>query len=756
MPGNRHIYEQAMKKGHSAAWDQEWDKAIAAYGRAVQEMPEDPAAHNSLGLALLQARRLEDALKVYTRAHQLANDDPIPLEKSADVLERLGRLREAAQQYVNVAEIYLGQRDLEKAIGNWERATQLTPGLMQIHQRLALAYERTGQRKQAIREYLTLAFNFQRRERPDIATQAVERALRIDPNNPQALNTKAAIESGSLIPEEHIQADKFEDEQASPALEQPKPRDDFAIETDHDVGEADPRGPLGETVETALSSLAEYLFDSGGAMEAGGIQASKGIAAQRQGNSGAAIDAYQHALNDKMSHASIHFNLGVLYLENEDYDPAIEHLQIATQDPQLVAGAMHGLSRAYAATGQERAAANHLVQTLRQVDIQLAINDEEATQLSAIYDRLKANINEADQQQLHSMNDRFLDLLTGPVWKQRVAKTRRQLEEAITLGESESLISIAIDIDAGVIEGMNLVDEYLRDGLMNLAIDQAHFILEAAPSYLPIHWRIGQILLERNNIQAAIEKFNLVADTYLMRGDNERATQILQEALKIAPMDVGIHESLITLLEAEEQWEALLDQYIDLADAYYQLADLEAARSTFQAANQLAQRIEAPLEKTVQILHRLADIDVSRLELRQAMRTYEQIRKLDPSDEHARRSLVDLNYRLNDPVSAIRELDGLLRIYARDHRADRIIQVLEEQVTRYPKDMALRSRLAAVYRQTNKIENAVAHLDALAELQLEGGMHNDALVTIRRIIAINPPQVDDYRQLLHQLGGGNN
>src|SRR5512145_1532799 len=162
MSGNRQIYEQAMNMGHSAAWDQEWDKAIAAYARAVQEMPEDPAAHNSLGLVLLQARRLEDALKVYTRAHQLAPDDPLPLEKSADVLERLGRLKEAAQQYVNVAEIYLAQRDLEKAIGNWERATRLTSGLVQIHQRLALAYERTGQRKSAVREYLTLAFNFQR------------------------------------------------------------------------------------------------------------------------------------------------------------------------------------------------------------------------------------------------------------------------------------------------------------------------------------------------------------------------------------------------------------------------------------------------------------------------------------------------------------------------------------------------------------------------------------------------------------------
>src|ERR1700694_4199888 len=116
MAGNREIYQQAINSGDSAAWDQDWTTAISAYARAIQEIPEDPNAHNSLGLALLQARRYDDALKVYTRAHQLSPDDPLPLEKSADVLERLGRLKDAAQQYISVADVYLAQRDLEKAI----------------------------------------------------------------------------------------------------------------------------------------------------------------------------------------------------------------------------------------------------------------------------------------------------------------------------------------------------------------------------------------------------------------------------------------------------------------------------------------------------------------------------------------------------------------------------------------------------------------------------------------------------------------
>lgn len=757
MPGNRQIYEQAMNMGHAAAWDHEWDKAIAAYGRAVKEMPDDPAAHNSLGLALLQARRLEDALKVYMRAHQLAPDDPVPLERSADVLERLGRLKEAAQQYINVAELYLKQRDIKKAIANWEHATRLTAGLVSVHQRLAIAYEKIGRKQHAIREYLTLAFNFQRANREDIAMQAVERALRLDPNNPQALNTLQAIRTGSLISPDIMKIEvedtaDFEEPARGSAFELSDAEVDELLSAGGIEGEADPRGPLGEAIQRALEAVASHVFATGDLDEAG-LHAAQAIAYQEQGLHAEAIGAYERAQAAGLDHPGVQLTLGMLKLELEKWEEAIAHFDRAVHEPTLAAGALHGLSLAHAALNRPRAAARYLIQALRMADIEMALTDGEAMQLADIYDRLTASAEEADEHQLRSLNVRFLEMLTGPTWKQRIARTRRQLEEAITLQEPDSLVSIALYLDDRVTEGLNLIDRYMREGRYTLAMDQAHFMLETAPDYLPIHWRIGQILLERNNIPAAMVKYNLVAETYRLRGDNERAMAILQEALKIAPMDTELHQSLIELLEEEERWGDLLNEYIDLADAYYQLADLDSARATYQAAIQLGQRVGVPDEQIIQIMHRLAEIEVNRLDLRQAMRTYEQIRRLAPEDERARRALVDLNYRLNDAMSAVRELDGLLRLYARQRKAAQIIRVLEELVTRYPKDMALRSRLAAVYRQMGNLEKAVEQLDELAELQLEAGLHNDAIVTIRQIIALNPPQVEDYRRLLQQLSG---
>lgn len=753
MPGNRKIYEQAMNMGHAAAWDQEWDKAIAAYGRAVQEFPEDPAAHSALGLALMQARRLEDALKVYTRAHQLAQDDPVPLERSADVLERLGRLKEAAQQYINVAEVYLAQRDLEKAIGNWERATRLTSGLVHIHQRLALAYERTGQRRAAIREYLTLAFNFQRAGREDLARQAVERALRLEPHNPQALNTLQALDSGSLIPVDVMETGESEEPGAAPAPAFEEPVDEDEDDDDRStVGESDPRGPLGEAIESGLETLAMYVFDTS-SLDESGTHAIQAIEYQRQGLAEEASGAYQRAIAGRMSHAAVFLNLGAMLLDLEEWQEAITNLEIAARDGKLAAGAMHGLAQAHTALGNFRAGARHLIQTLRLVDVGLAISPEEAEQISAIYDKLTAGIEEADEQVLERLNARYLEQLTGPDWKQRVAKTRRQFEKEITLESPEDMIERMVYIDDSITEGLGLLEHYMRNGLYGLAMDQAHYLLESAPDYLVVHERIGQILLERNNIHDAMIKYNLVAEAYRLRNDIDRAIAILREALKIAPMDVSLHQSMIGLLESEGRWGDLLDQYIDLADAYYQLADLESARSTCQAAIQLAQRENAPKAQVIQLMHRLGEIDVQRLEVRSALRTYDQIRRLDPNDDRARRQLVDLNYRLNDAISAVQELDGLLRLYARARKAGQIIRLLEELVTRYPRDMALRSRLAAVYRQTGNIPKAVEQLDALAEIQLESGMHKDAVVTVRQIVALNPEQAEAYRRFLEQMSG---
>ncbi len=741
MARNREIFDQSMNAGHSAAWDQDWNKAIVQYARAIQEIPDDPGAHNSLGLALLQAKRYDDALKIYNRAHQLAPDDPIPLEKSADVLERLGRLKEAAQQYVTVADVYLVQRDLDKAIGNWERATRLTPGLMQIHFRLAQSYERTGQRKNAIREYLTLAFNFKANNDTAKALQAVERALRLDPSNPQALNTKQALETGStvVVPKEFEQR---EAEQRTEGFDVTKDKRDT-------VGDSNPEGPLGEATQKALSDLAESVLDAD--LTTATTYIIQAIELHKIAEYDQALDLFHLGRSSGVDASAIAMVTGYIYLNKEDWENAISTLTKAQENGQYKAGAAHGLGQAYYGNSRPQDAARSLVSALRHVDTSLAMGQEEHSQLEAVYSSLTSKLDKMEKTDLQRMNERFLKWLTGPDWKRRVAETRRQLTETLSREGADALSEIVTEGEDEITDMVITIDRYTRQGLLTLAMDEAFHAIEIAPSYLPIHLRVAQILMEEGRIQPAITKYNIIANSFLARNETGRAAEILNEVITVAPTDTSLRTSLIDLLEKESRWEDVLEQYINLADAYNQLADMEQARATYQEAMRLSQRLNDN-KRRAEIMHRMADIDLNRLDLRQAMRTYEQIRAFAPEDERARRALIDLSYRLNNPLEAVKELDGLLRIFAQQKRGDQIFGLLEELVTRMPNDMALRSRLAAVYRQVRRIPDAIAQLDALGELQLEAGLYQDACTTIRQIIQLGPSDTEQYKKLLAELG----
>jgi tetratricopeptide (TPR) repeat protein len=302
-------------------------------------------------------------------------------------------------------------------------------------------------------------------------------------------------------------------------------------------------------------------------------------------------------------------------------------------------------------------------------------------------------------------------------------------------------------------DAVSRIDRYMRQGLFTLAMDESHRAVEYSPFYLPIHVRMAEIMMREGRVRQAINKYNMIAKTYLVREENDRAASILSEVLEMAPLDISVRESLIELLENELRWEEALDQYIDLADTHHQLGNFDMSRDVFVAAERLANREGVSKDKIVRIKHRVADIDQMRLDMRRAQKTYEEIIHIAEDDERAHRMLVDIHYRQNNAVEAIKKLDTLLGIYARNKQANRITQLLEELVTLYPNDTGLRSRLAAIYRQLKRKDDAIKQLDALGELQLQAGLHQEAISTIRQIISLGPDGIEEYKHLLSQLVG---
>lgn len=141
---------------------------------------------NDAGNDQQEKSKPEDEISLAERAHELAPDDPKPLEKLARLYKKVKRYDDAIQAHLTLADVY---DRLEKAgamIANMERAVAIRPHLTDVQEQIARAYEATDDNKRAASTWLKLAQYHIEQGNHDTAQQAVSEALRINPQHPLA------------------------------------------------------------------------------------------------------------------------------------------------------------------------------------------------------------------------------------------------------------------------------------------------------------------------------------------------------------------------------------------------------------------------------------------------------------------------------------------------------------------------------------------------------------------------------------------
>jgi tetratricopeptide (TPR) repeat protein len=297
---------------------------------------------------------------------------------------------------------------------------------------------------------------------------------------------------------------------------------------------------------------------------------------------------------------------------------------------------------------------------------------------------------------------------------------------------------------------MNHVNQLARSNRLRSAMDEAFQALTYAPTYLPLHILIGDLLVREGQNQDAITKFTVVANAYGVRGEASQATKVLRKIIDLAPMDMSARTRLIDQLVARGRQDEAISEYMDLADIYYRLAELDLARKTYTTALRLAQQPNADRKWSVKILWRMADIDMQRLEWKQALRVYEQIRTLQPDEAQARTNLIDLNLRLAQPTQAQAELVSYMEHLESTKNSEQAIPYLEKLVDENDHPL-LRRELAVQYHKAGRTEEAISLLDAVGDQLMESGDKDGVREVVAQILSMNPPNAEDYRNLLAQL-----
>ena len=142
-----------------------------------------------------------------------------------------------------------------------------------------------------------------------------------------------------------------------------------------------------------------------------------------------------------------------------------------------------------------------------------------------------------------------------------------------------------------VLEAINHVHQLARSGRLRSAMEEAFQAITYAPTYLPLHTLIGDLLVRENHTQEAIVKFSAVAQAYSVRGEAAQSAKMLRRVVQLAPMDMVARTKLIDQLVARGRWKRPFAKYLELAEVYYRLAELDnRAQNLYQPPYVLSSR----------------------------------------------------------------------------------------------------------------------------------------------------------------------
>src|SRR5579883_479318 len=138
---------------------------------------------------------LTKAIAVYKRIAKLAPEEIRPLEKLADLYVQQGVMSEARPLFLQLAEIHLKNNRQPEAVTLLKKLLLAEPDNLRIQIRLADLYQAMGQTREAVEAYVSAAQRALARGDQAECDKLADKALKLEPNNSAAIIVKARSSS---------------------------------------------------------------------------------------------------------------------------------------------------------------------------------------------------------------------------------------------------------------------------------------------------------------------------------------------------------------------------------------------------------------------------------------------------------------------------------------------------------------------------------------------------------------------------------
>jgi tetratricopeptide (TPR) repeat protein len=541
------------------------------------------------------------------------------------------------------------------------------------------------------------------------------------------------------------------------------------------------KDPINEAKQKAMVKLADILFEQAeenvtGPVARRGLQAimrgtgslaleqaernkvmmhlGQAIDAQTNGNDASAAEELEKAIDTGLDHTAAYFDLGLLRFQNDKLDVASRYLQHAINHPDFAFAAQLLLGMIDKKTNHPVEAGVHFLEALKVADSRLAPEDQ-ADEMRQLYEPfIEEQSKSTDLAASLALCNNIETQLNSPQWRENLQHAREQLPEQMEGSQPLPIAEVFLELRSNqIISVLASVKRMQAQGFSRSAMEEAYFALQSAPTYLPLHIQMAEILVQEGLVREAIDKYIAVANTFSSNGEFTQTTRLLRKVVALDPMDLTARSRLIDQLISQGSIKEAIAEYIELAEIYSRLAELDMARKTLNIALRYSQQSNLYKTETINILYRMADIDLQRLDWRQAMRIFEQVRTIEPSDGKTRFNLIDLNLRLGQDSTGLAELDSFIAYLESIKEQEKIIPFLEDLIKEHPDYLEFHQRLAELYRMAGKIPEAVVEFDRVSDLFLEAGNKTATIAIVQIIISLRPANVADYKAILEQLQG---
>ncbi|ACL25216.1 tetratricopeptide repeat protein [Chloroflexus aggregans] len=749
MAGNRAIFDRAMEQCREASAKGRWEDSLRAAVRALQEFPQDIEARTAAAVALFQTNRLDKALQAFSDLYEADPNNAFYLNYIAQCYRRQGNIPAAVEAYSALADLHSAQQRALQATEALRELLTLQPERDDQRRRLAQLYEDLGAIAESAETHLELAQRFIARGETAEALSEVEWVLRLDANH------RVARELATRL-REQLGGSPNPPLRGTSSLRAAYPTSALRgsqTQPEQLIAEAMACQQAGD--EERAIALYEQAVQAG--IERADVLYSLGLLYQSQGNLKAAVSVLTRAAGDPEYALSAHFALGQVYRDLGQLPQAAQEFEttIGLVDLETIGKAeVDDLIAMYesAATIYEQ------LGDLARASLLYGTLAEFLTSKRWGRDRAAEFKNRAKELADRNMFAKLRTIGTGVLQptpatpppssppiidpgSERWGKLRPITDVLRSGGRSEE--DVTPEVTPATLEQLPIIERmsvptslptpafppptpldpsgldevtagwlelsgtYLEQGLLDAALDACMEVIHHNVEYLPIHLRMGEIYERQGRPEEALAKYQLLIETYQVRGEAEKAIDVYFRFIELSPDSINARSKLAEILRQTGRIDEAVDQSLQVANTYFRLGQTNKALEEFRRLLQWA-----PKHREGHAQYGLALLKLERFEA--ALDEFRQALELGSPDDPVALA------RLNITLALMGEQPNVIW--------DSLATVLE-QLRKHPTEFAA---VQAEYRAALLIDDRALLHYMLAIIQQQHEQHHLALLELEQ------------------------